>query len=336
MKPAELSTALQFVVKNNFNMLITGAPGIGKTDIVKQAAAALKCNLILSHPVVSDPTDYKGLPFASVVNGKTLADFLPFGDLRKLIEATGLTIFFLDDLGQAPVTVQAAIMQLLLAREINGHKISDEVRFIAATNRKQDKAGVSGLLEPVKSRFHSIVELTVDTDDWVNWAIGAGQPIELIAFNRFKPDLLTSFVPNRDIVNGVTPRTVAQLGKMQNAGIPAGLEFEMFQGAVGEAYATEYSAFLELFRKMPNIDQIIFDPKGTAVPTEPGILYGLIGALAHKMNDTNIDNIVTYLNRLPQELAVCCMKDAITRKKDLTTTPGFIKWSVTAGNDILN
>lgn len=337
MTPRELVDLLTFTVKNNFNTLITGQPGIGKTDIVKQVCKALGCNLIISHPVVSDPTDYKGLPFAAKdASGKTVADFLPFGDLRALMEATTPTVFFLDDLGQAPASVQAAVMQLLLAREINGHKISDQVRFIAATNRKQDKAGVSGLLEPVKSRFATIVELEVNTDDWVQWALNNNMPIELIAFNRFRPDLLTSFVPNREIVNGVTPRTVAQLGRMQAAGIPAGLEFEAFKGAAGEAYATEYTAFLELFRKMPNIDQVIMNPSGTDVPTEPGILYGLIGALAHKMNDTNIDNIVTYLNRLPQEMAVCCMKDAITRKKELTTTPGFIKWSVKAGNDIMN
>ena len=89
------------------------------------------------------------MPF--VTDGQ--AEFLPFGDLRALIQADKDTVFFLDDLGQAPPTVQAAAMQLILARRINGHHVSDSVTFIAATNRKQDKAGVSGILEPVKSRF---------------------------------------------------------------------------------------------------------------------------------------------------------------------------------------
>ena len=66
---------------------------------------------------------------------------------------------FLDDLGQAPMSVQAAAMQLILARRINGFKISDKVIFMAATNRREDKAGVTGILEPVKSRFAWIVEL---------------------------------------------------------------------------------------------------------------------------------------------------------------------------------
>ena len=39
---------------------------------------------------------------------------------------------------------------------------SDQVTFIACTNRKTDMAGVTGILEPVKSRFISISELTRD------------------------------------------------------------------------------------------------------------------------------------------------------------------------------
>ncbi len=74
--------------------------------------------------------------------------------------ATKLTACFIDDLGQATPAVQAAAMQLILARTLNGHRVSDHVVFIAATNRRTDRAGVSGILEPVKSRFATLVELT--------------------------------------------------------------------------------------------------------------------------------------------------------------------------------
>src|SRR5688572_28860406 len=159
MTPSQLEGFLAFCFTNRLPVLIKGKPGIGKSDITEQAAIAANCKLIISHPVVSDPTDYKGLPFA--MNGE--AHFLPYSDLKKLIDAKEPTVFFLDDLGQAPAAVQAACMQLILARQLNGHKISDFVTFLAATNRKEDKAAVSGLLEPVKSRFASIVELEVNT-----------------------------------------------------------------------------------------------------------------------------------------------------------------------------
>lgn len=339
MTPTQLSTYLSFAFANKFPVLITGAPGIGKTDIVKEAAATAKIKLIISHPVVSDPTDYKGLPFAGS-NGK--ADFLPFGDLYELINTTEELGFFIDDIGQAPAAVQAAIMQLLLAREINGHKISDLVTFVAATNRKQDKAGVSGILEPVKSRFNSIVELEVSADDWVRWALNNNMPIELIAFIRFKPALLNDFKASKEIVNSPSPRTVTSIGKQTNAGllnipgITKEMENEIYKGAAGEGFAIEYSAFLQLFRNMPNVDQIILNPTGADVPTEAGILYGLSGALAHKMNDNNLPAIVKYLERIPGEFAVSCMKDAITKKPALTNTRAFIEFaSSKVGNMIL-
>ncbi|GAF99527.1 unnamed protein product, partial [marine sediment metagenome] len=83
MSPKQLKSILLVAMSNGMPVLIKGAPGVGKSDIVARVAKELKMELILSHPVVSDPTDYKGLP--GIVDGK--AEFLPFGDLRQLMEA---------------------------------------------------------------------------------------------------------------------------------------------------------------------------------------------------------------------------------------------------------
>lgn len=326
MKPTQLEEFLNFSISKQFPVLITGKPGIGKTDIVHSACLSLGARLIVSHPVVSDPTDFKGLPFPDK-DGKS-AHFLPFGDLLNLIEAQEPTVFFMDDLGQAPPSVQAAAMQLILARHINGHKVSDNVTFIAATNRREDKAGVAGILEPVKSRFASIVELEVNTDDWVRWALTTGNmPTELIAFMRFKPDLIDKFTPTKDMTNSPSPRTITHAGKLQNAGLPKALEFEVYKGAAGEAFAAEYTTFLKLFRELPNIDGIILDPKGSAVPQEAGTRYALAGALASRMNDQNIGAILTYLKRLSTELSVVTVKDARIRNREIQNTRAFTDWA---------
>jgi MoxR-like ATPase len=149
MRPTQLSSLLAASFKHRQKVLINGMPGIGKSDIVAQAAADIQADLLISHPAVSDPTDYKGMP-AVLPDGR--AEFLPFGDLDKLIKANRPTINFLDDIGHAPPAVQAALMQLLLARRVNGHKISDHVVFCGATNDTKHMAGVAGMLEPVKFR----------------------------------------------------------------------------------------------------------------------------------------------------------------------------------------
>ncbi len=332
MVPQALEQLLEFAIKNTLPILIKGKPGIGKSDIVAQACSAQGAKLIISHPVVSDPTDYKGLPFAGTDGS---AHFMPFGELNELIKAEQPTVFFLDDLGQAPASVQAACMQLLLARRINGHVISDKVTFLAATNRKEDRAGVSGLLEPVKSRFASIVELEVSPDDWVKWALKNDMPVELISFIRFKPALLSDFKPSKDIVNTPSPRSVAAIGRMQNAGLSKDIEFEVYKGAAGEGFAAEYTAFLKMFRNLPNIDDIILNPGKAEVPKEPSVLCAISGALANRMTEQNIAGINTYLKRLPAEIAVVTMKDALTRKKELAQTKAFITWASDNANVVL-
>jgi len=330
MKPSQLKILLEESFKNQLPVLITGAPGIGKTDIVVQSAKNAECELIIEHPVVSDPTDFKGLPFAS--DGE--ADFLPFGSLKKLIKANKPTVFFLDDLGQAPPAVQAACMQLLLARRINGHKVSNFVTFVAATNRRSDKAHVSGLLEPVKSRFVTIVNLDVDLDDWVEWAINNGLPIELISFTRFRPSLLHDFKPTQDLVNTPSPRTVTNVGKLMALNVPKSMKFELFSGAAGEGFASEFVAFLEIYKNLPNPDLILMDPENAEVPEDPATLYALCGALSTKASEQNFDRLVKYYNRLPAEFNVLATRDSVKRDPEITNTKGFIEW-ITKNKDIV-
>jgi hypothetical protein len=325
MKPKALAEYLQFAIQNQFPILITGQPGIGKSDIGGQAADQAGANLILSHPVVSDPTDYKGLPFPN--DDHTAAKFLPFGDLQQIIEAKEPTVFFLDDLGQAPVSVQAACMQLLLARRINGHIIGPHVTFIAATNRKQDKAAVNTMPEPVKSRF-TIIELQVDSNDWADWALDNNMPIELIAFIRFRPDLLDNFIPSKDLVNSASPRSVTNVGRQQAAGLPRKFEYEVFKGAAGEAFASEYIGFLKMHRDLPTLDEIILNPQKAPVPKDPCALYAISAGLGKEMNDQSIGTICIYLDRLPPEISIACMQDAVTRKRSITKNAAFIKWAV--------
>ena len=333
MRPKQLNQAIKFAIKNKYPLLIKGSPGIGKTQILTQACLETGTELIVSHPVVSDPTDYKGLPFPT--KDGTEATFLPFGDLLKLINADKPTVFFLDDIGQASSSVQASLMHLLLARRINGHAVSEHVVFLAATNRRQDRAAVQGILEPVKSRFAAILELEVNVDDWVDWAIVQGLPVELIAFVRFRPNLLHDFKPTADIINTPNPRTVAAVGMMMNAGLPKDTEYEMISGAAGEGFAAEFLGFLKIYRDLPDIEKLIADPENAIVPDEPSVLFAVCGSLSAKANKKNLGNIIKFTDRLPGEFQVLLIKDAIKRNKSLSNTKEFSAWAIDHADVIL-
>lgn len=326
---SDLKTLLSSTIAARLPVLIIGAPGIGKSDCVMQAAKESGCDIIVSHPVVSDPTDAKGLPWPDAANGE--AKFLPFGDLAYILKSTSPLVVLLDDLGQSPPAVQASWMMPILARKTHsGHPIPDHVCFISCSNRRQDRAGVSGILEPVKSRFAAIVELEAHIDDWCTWAFTTDYvPAELVAFLRNKPDLLHDFKPSAEITNTPSPRTWANLAKLQKLGLPENIQFTAFAGAVGEGAATEYSTFLKMCRSLVNIDSILLNPDTADIPVKPDALYAVATGLAYRANPQVFGRITTYCNRLVDagkgEFATLCIRDSAKRLPELTATAEWTK-----------
>lgn len=332
MRPSELATAISFAIENKFPVLVTGSPGIGKTDIIKQCCEKAGVDLIITHPVVSDPTDYKGLPFPVKGDGDVVdtATFLPYGDLVKCITADRPTVYFMDDMGQAPASVQASIMQLVLARSIGQHKVSDHVIFIAATNGRGDRAAVQGILEPVKSRF-IILELKPDVEDWIKWALGPGKmPPKLAAFVQWRrtkgESILFDFNPTSDIVNSPSPRTIATAGEIMKRDCPESVLQSMLEGAAGNAFAVEYLAFVRMFDALPNVDDIRRDPEGTPIPEETSVMYAVATSLAGIADKSNISYIYKYVLRMSPEITAVFMRLSSNRCPDIEETKEFDRY----------
>ena len=326
LSPARLTQLLAAYIPKRLAVLITGLPGIGKSDIVEAATEAAEHDLLISHPVVEDPTDTKGLPFPSADG--THARFLPFGDLERALSATRPLVWFFDDLGQASPAVQAAKMQLLLARRIGEHQLPDCVTFVAATNRRGDNAGVTGILDPLISRFAAVAELEATVDDWTAWAVRQNVPPELIAFLRFRPDLLWEARSSRDIVASASPRKWGFLARTMPA-VPADLLDDAIKATVGEGAGAELISFLSIYRALPSVDAILLDPSRGVIPDEPSILYAVTAALAHKASEGNFDRVLQYAERLVdaerREFTAVLVRDSIARKPDLQSHHAFIR-----------
>ena len=328
MKITDLYNILPLALKKNRNILLVGAPGVGKSDVIGDIVTnVVQYELMICHPVVSNPIDYKGLPVSGMVDGKLTADFIPYGDLNKMITAEKELVVFFDDLGQAPVSVQAAVMQIILAREINGKKISKFVRFMAATNDRSHNAGVSGLITPLLSRFACIINIEVDADSWINWAMTHNMPPELCAYIRAKPEMLSTFNSNKSIENFACPRTIANLGEWINDNITS---FEVWKGTVGELFAVEFMAFYKICQSIAKLPaEIIANPNLATIPDKPDVLYFVLTALANKAKDEkSFENILIYLKRLPKEYEAFSVKLTVIKNPKMKETNSYIHWHV--------
>ena len=328
MRAKYLKSIVKLAVEKDFNLLITGAPGIGKTEIVRTVADDLTTGIegawtMVLHPVVSTPTDFSGLGFPS--EDRTHAQMLPYGNLHRMLQPTPLGIVIIDDMGQASSAVQAALMQLVQERSINGLEINKNVRFILLTNRKEDKAGVSAVLYPLISRC-TCIALEVNADDWLLWAAGAGMPAELIAFMKLRPERLWEQKKANDISNVASPRNVAEVGRWQLAGVPEPLEYEIFSGRCGEGWAAEYAAFLKTYREMEDPELWLADP-GKALPSDISRLYALCSALAYRASKKNVEAIFKVAMRLDGEFSTFLVFSMLARDKKLAQTAGMARWT---------
>lgn len=324
LKPSDLARSIRELVEAKVPGMVWGRPGIGKSQVMQQVAAAMGMDFIDIRAVLLDPVDLRGIPH--VVDGKTYwaqPAFLPQPGCRP-------TIVLIDEINRAPVLVQNGLFQLILDRKLGEYTAPDNVAFFAAGNFEGDGGGVQRMPSALKNRFiHVYTE--PDLEDWCKWAVANGVDPLVIAFLRYRPALLSDFDPHATAF--ATPRSWEFVSKIIARGAPKQIERAMVAGAVGTA-ATEFMAFVEIYRQAPNVDAILLDPDHAEVPSEVASLYAVSSALAHRSDKNNFGRVTKYLDRIPKEFNVFSVRDAVNRDTALTSTPEFTRW-VVANGDVL-
>ena len=349
MNLTQAAPIIEASINHKINTALRGSPGLGKTDIIRECVNNIGYDFMISHPVLADPCDYKGLPALVGTN----AEFLPFGDLRMMLNAVKPLVVLFDDLGQASKMVQGAIMQICLEKQIGMHKISDQVRFMIATNGRKDSAGVGQIISPLINRF-TFLDIEADSMSWIKWALKNNVPVELIAFVKAHPEMINTFKPGVDVESFASPRSIAMLGKWIDAGIT---NYSAWRGCVGETFGLPFKAFYDMFKALMGWpESIIKNPMTAPLPDEnwfrdavkkaqlkpedinrlglPCLAYSLSCALANRANDVTFDPIMKYASRLPEEYGMSLYIDATSRKPELLETRASIEWQVKHQNTI--
>lgn len=297
-----------------------GAPGIGKSDLVREVAKERDLPVIDFRAILRDPVDLRGLP--SVAGGQ--ARWLPPSDLPNAERDGAEGILFLDELNAAAASVQAACFGLVLDRKVGEYRLPEGWRIIAAGNRQQDRAAAQRMPTALANRF-AHVDVDADVDTFTAWANLNDVDPMVMAFIRFRPTMLHS-MEHQDLRAFPTPRAWAQVSKI--AGAPHDLRLHLVTGLVGEGAASEFEGFIRVYSTLPSLDTIIRQPETTPVPAEPAARFAVSAGLARKAVASNFAAIMTYIRRLPREFEVMMAVDAVRRDGGLAKTQAFTDWAV--------
>ncbi|MCK5648846.1 MAG: MoxR family ATPase [Gammaproteobacteria bacterium] len=313
-------------------VMIWGPPGVGKSQLVSQVAEKHNRTLIDIRLSQMEPSDLRGIPFK---DGDKVEWAVP--SMLPDAEKHGSEgILFLDEITSAPPSVSAAAYQLILDRRLGDYKIPDGWAIFAAGNRQGDRGVTYSMPAPLANRF-SHYEIDINLDDWVAWAYQVGIDERIIAFLRFRPDLLFDFDPAHNPVAFPSPRTWEFVHRALNKFMD---HPELFIGAlqscVGPAAGIELNAFIANLDQMPDLDAII-NGEDVPTPTEIDLQYAVASALVGRAirargsdeADKTYTNILKYASSFRQkEMGVMLVSDMHRAiGEDLFAVAEFANWA---------
>lgn len=322
LNPEETAKLLDFCYDGNRNIFLWGAPGIGKTHLVRQLARRKKSDYIALHLTLLEPVDLRGMP---VVNeDRTAVNWVPMGELPKDPDSSG--VVHLDELNTADPSVMAAAMQFCLDRRIGDYHLPEGWRIVACGNRVSDGAAARRMPTALADRFsHVTVQSSVDA--WTSWALTTGVEESLIAFLNFRKDLLHNFSSTRTV--NTTPRGWSDV----DGALKADPRFDdvatlaYAAGRVGRGPVTELRAFIRIWRDLPDIDKIlegkILELKGKS---DPAVKYAVTLALAMNVKVGQTGTMLDFLDKIGPEFSKMAALMAMRRNPRIARDESYQDW----------
>ena len=279
-----LANAYANFIKSNISLkkfpsvMLWGAPGVGKSQGVRQIAQLLRektgkrvevtdVRLLLFNPV-----DLRGIPTANAE--KTLAIWLKPKIFQMDESDEVVNILFLDEISAAPQSVQAAAYQITLDHTVGEHKLPENCIVIAAGNRVTDKSVAFNMPKALANRLCHI-EVESHQKSWHEWAVKADINQKVLGFLDANPEYLMDFVPEEDGLAFPTPRSWEMVSNVLNyTGSTLKQALPIIVGCVGERAGLALLEWDKVYERIPEAKDI-FDGNEKGLPTRPEALFAL-------------------------------------------------------------
>jgi GTPase SAR1 family protein len=174
------------------SILLRGDHGIGKSSLVRQLTRKIKEKEgRKDYPVIDrrlsqlTQGDIIGLPKLD----EDRTRYMPPDWYKTACERP--VVLFLDELNRAEVEVMQAAFQIVLDRELNGHRLHPETRVYSAVNTGASY-NVNQMDPALLDRFF-VIDVNFTIDEWIKWAKTEGSLTpEVIDFIIRNPAWLTT------------------------------------------------------------------------------------------------------------------------------------------------
>lgn len=324
MNASPTVTRLANLIRAQQRVLLVSPPALGKTSRIQAAVALLGWRYFYGidgrTADLMDRLDAAGAVVPDTAAG--VSRLLPLQALRDIIECREPAVWFIDEIGRAPLDVQGGINAVLDTLKRNG----SPVVVVAATNRPQDKAGVTSLSEQLRSRFDVTFALSVSAEDerntdvtylapwreevtnWCNFAADADFDPLVVAWHRSTSgSTLYNWKPNQNAaVRYADFRSWHTVSNLLKAGLT---DVDTIAAAIGRGVAAQFTAFAALAREIPLPSQVLADPHGARVPAEPAACWFISAYLPPAVTSKNVGAFLTYIDRLPRAYTALAAND---------------------------
>src|SRR5271165_6707586 len=246
-------------------------PGLGKSTIVKEAAAELSkrlkqkvgCKVVRLCEVEQPDVKGYGLPPEGNISTSKMEFSLPFWAID--IEKDGEYGFlFLDEQPQANDDVNKVAAELMLDRRVGDYQLPPGWIVVAAGNREKDRSGARKTMAFIQNRITDI-EIAPNKDALVDWMEKNNIHHSIISFTEAHPAVvLSDKVPDKP-GPFCTPRSICRISPFIDT---MGMEMftEFAAGTIGEGSAAQYIAHLRVVDELPSYASIVASPKTCKVP----------------------------------------------------------------------
>lgn len=286
---------------------IVGKPGIGKTETVYRKSQEFGFEYVYLNPVRKNPNTLTGVPkvIEDDNGGKKVyfAKWIPFETFH--FKNDRKYVLHIDEFTNAPPTVQASLLSIILERQAEDFKIPDNVNIVVSGNLSVHSKASFDFIEPMPSRLSLFELLPPTAEEWSVWASANSVHPIIISFILSNP----SFLLEED--GGIlraTPRGWARAGKHLSTELSGEEAFLLVSSFVGERAGTQFRTFYEIKSQLPNIKEAFYlrDTKFlNALEKENfAVLYYTVSALATTNVILDVKQVQAFFEKLSPELKI--------------------------------